>query len=327
MDKHRDKAGCCSPQLRQGRRRKNGPQHFKGRGLWVGGSWGAGWVVWEPPPQPPHPQWCCVVQRSPGGGVWNPNVFAPLGPPPPLKRSPPPPPLIHPWYRVPRSLHRSTLHHPIDALLLLPPPSKPPPAHIPVARPVPFNSARHPMRQPAVVPASFPQCRTGSCKSHGPLPMRGPPCPPCPCARPNAHCPSACPRPSSPYACHVLCHCPGPCPGPGRSQGPMVTPRRCFPVRSPLKSDIRRCCRRRPRRTLRPRRSHAPERPGDGGGLVGTGELRNGKTWYNKSVPKFAAVFKGPKPFSEVSCVIFSALGMHSLQEITATIQKPTFAV
>ena len=38
-----------------------------------------------------------------------------------------------------------------------------------------------------------------------------------------------------------------------------------------------------------------------GGGGLRMGEMWNGKTWHNKSVPSYATVFEGPKPFLEVS--------------------------
>ena len=33
------------------------------------------------------------------------------------------------------------------------------------------------------------------------------------------------------------------------------------------------------------------------GKFSGTGEIWNGKTWHNNSVPHYAAAFEGPKPF------------------------------
>ena len=34
-----------------------------------------------------------------------------------------------------------------------------------------------------------------------------------------------------------------------------------------------------------------------GGGGLGTGGIRNGKIWHNKSVPNYATAFGSPKPF------------------------------
>ena len=47
-----------------------------------------------------------------------------------------------------------------------------------------------------------------------------------------------------------------------------------------------------------------------GRGKLGAGAIWNGKIRHNRSVPNYAVVFEGPKPFFEVS-LFFSSLAMH----------------